>query len=68
MIVTASLNPKSPYNCACPNRIECPNIITHNFIGSSQQLWKQLSGICTVSPHEFTTKHQTDISANTVHS
>ena len=32
MIVTANLNQKRPYNSACPNIIQCPNIITQKFI------------------------------------
>ena len=57
MIVTANLNPESSYNSASPNRIECPNMITQKFICSSWKLWIQFSGLCTVSPKEFTSKH-----------
>ena len=40
-MVTANLNPKSPYNSAV--RIENIVNITQQFITSSRQLWTQLS-------------------------
>ena len=60
MIVNVNLNPKSPYNSACPNIIQCQNIITHKFIEISLHLWIQLSGHCLLE--EFTTKHQSNVS------
>ena len=45
MMVTANLNKQIPCKYAGPTRKYCPNMITQKFIGSSQQLWTQLSGL-----------------------
>ena len=62
MIVTANLNPKRPYNYVCPKY----NIVSkYNY---TNVYWKfiSISGyswVGTVSLDEFTTKHQTNVSA-----
>ena len=40
MIVTANLNPKSPYNSACPNTMLCPDNNNNNN-----------SNVIGISPH-----------------